>query len=305
MGSYLRPLNTDKLAGNFLIKALEVRDTNELGDYIQKLVTAENMLMNCESKDTLSSDDYRHIGYASDSDRKKLRKNIFDELVSMPLLNNDDEIKLGNGGVIPEGGLKNENQAYIVTGLPASGKSYFSTKIAHKMGAAIIDSDFAKRKFPEYSKPHGASIVHEESILVTFGLSDKYRDEPSLYEFMVFQNANLVIPKIGHDKQSICDIRDALKRKGYDVHLVYVSIDRVESTKRAFKRFEETGRYVPLSLIFDQYSNEPTITFYRLMGDAAWTSVCKISTLARNPSIVYMSHSEHFISDVIGGPSDV
>lgn len=301
MGNYVRPLNTNKLAGDFLLKALEVQSTKDLGNYIQRLVTAENMLMNCASKDTLNSEDYRHIDYTSDKDRVKLREKVFEELIQLNLLDDDENITLGNGGIIPECGVKFERQAYIITGLPASGKSFFATQIANLFGAVIIDSDFAKRKFPEYSNPHGASIVHEESILVTFGGQDRFKDEPSVYEFMLFKSSNMVIPKIGHNSKSIRDIRDSLIEKGYDVHLIYVSIDRAESTKRAFKRFEQTERYVPLGLIFDQYSNEPTLTFYRLMSDSAWKSVCKISTSTKKPSIIYKSHEEHFISEIIGG----
>ena len=70
--------------------------------------------------------------------------------------------------------------------LPASGKSTIANSIADLYGAYIIDSDFAKRKIPEFGHEFGASIVHEESSIITFGSrKPKYNDEFSLYEFCV------------------------------------------------------------------------------------------------------------------------
>ena len=84
----------------------------------------------------------------------------------------DDKIKLGVGGCLPlpDGHLNNDKQFYIVIGLPASGKSSISAKIADATGSAVLDSDFAKRKLPEFrEKDNGASLVHKESQVIVMG----------------------------------------------------------------------------------------------------------------------------------------
>jgi hypothetical protein len=62
--------------------------------------------------------------------------------------------------------------------------------------------------------------------------------------------------------------------------LVLVSLDWQKSTIRAVKRFKKTGRYVPLGLIFDGYSNEPILSYYRIKNNYShlFESIGKIST---------------------------
>jgi hypothetical protein len=43
-----------------------------------------------------------------------------------------------------------------------------------------------------------------------------------------------------------------------------VHLPKEKATIRALKRFKETNRYVPLSLIFDVYSENPTLTYLLL-----------------------------------------
>ena len=43
-----------------------------------------------------------------------------------------------------------------------------------------------------------------------------------------------------------------------------VSLEREKSVRRAFQRFLKTDRYIPLSLIFDGYANDPILCYYRL-----------------------------------------
>ncbi len=284
-------MNTNQLALDFLTRALQMKKTVELGDHIQKIVAAEKLLESTVKEPTLTSLSNRHISYSSDEQRLHLRERIFEELITLERLDNDDDIKLGSGGILPKGGLSCSSQAYIIIGLPASGKSTIANKIADHYGACIIDSDYAKRKFPEFEIAQGASIVHDESSLVTNGGDRNFAEEPSVYEFMMTSMANMVIPKIGYDCKSICGIRDGLIAKGYSVSLVLVHVDRQKSTARALDRFIKTGRYVPLGLVFDVYSNDPTLTYYRVKDQDAWTTVGKVSTEGDKP--FYISGSEN------------
>jgi hypothetical protein len=298
---YSRPLDQNKLAVDFLTKVLGLKKTTELGDNIQRLVSAEKLLSATVSEPTLTSEDNRHTSYLTDEARENLRSRIFEELITNVRLDDDDDIKLGCGGVLPQSGLKFNQEAFIVTGLPASGKSTISNLIAENKGAAVIDSDYAKRKFPEFSIPQGASIVHAESSLVTYGSTKpEFEDEKSVYEYMVTEGANIVIPKIGYDCISITSLRNALVEAGYQVHLVFVSVDRKVSTTRAFNRFLSTERYVPLGLVFDEYSNDPTLTYYRLRDDSEWQSVGKVNTEAETPKVIYATTASP-INAIYGG----
>lgn len=74
---------------------------------------------------------------------------------------------------------------------------------------------------------------------------------------------NLVIPKIGKSRKSILELAQLLStRWRYQCHLVLVSLDRREATRRAYSRYCETDRYVPLAYVFDEVANEPQLTYY-------------------------------------------
>lgn len=276
--NFARPLHNKILAGSFVERILEIQSSEEIRQAVNKIVSSEMQLKQIDSRSTLTSDEYRDYGFQDDKSRKELRMRIFKELVSNIRPANDDAIKLGFGGALPTTGeVQAKKQAFLITGLPASGKSTIATTIADKTGSIILDSDFAKRKFPEYNENFGASIVHEESTVVVFG--DKLvENEPNMFAYCLLNDYNIVIPKIGYDSDSILSLAENLKKYGYDIHLTLVSLDRKKATQRAFRRFEETGRYVPLSLVFDVYGNDPILTYYRIKNHEILTSYGKIST---------------------------
>ncbi|MEC6900690.1 zeta toxin family protein [Photobacterium piscicola] len=306
MKNYSRPLYNNQLAFDFLTRVLGQKNSLEVGDNVQRIVTAEKLLQSTTAEPTMTVQNNRHPYYATDESRKLLREKIFTELAFGIRLDNDDNIKLGEGGALPKNEIKKEGKAFIIIGLPASGKSTIASKIADYYNAAIIDSDYAKRKFPEYSLPQGASVVHDESTLITFGAESGDSDEPSLYEYFTKDRCNIVIPKIGHDEQSVLGLRDALlssEAGSYsEVHLVLVSVDRTISTNRALNRFISTNRYVPLSLVFDVYANDPTLTYYRIRDCENWASTGKMKTEQSSP--VYVSGSDNNPVKIIFGGQD-
>ena len=277
--NFARPLNTVDLAHYFLTNALGI-DEELAGNASMHVMATENLLAQKSFESTLQNDGIRHAKYKNEQVRALLRETIFKELVKFKRLLDDEKIILGKGGAKPQGALQLNKQAFLLTGLPASGKSAIANKISDIFGAYIIDSDYAKRKFPEFNYDFGASVVHEESSLVTFG--DKtgklYTKEKCLYEFCVAKGCNMVIPKIGNLSESVREMRDALIKKGYKVHLILISLNRQESCKRALNRFLETKRYVPLGLVFDVYGNDSMLTYYRVKEDKEWESIAKLST---------------------------
>jgi len=263
-----RLLNTFELAEHFVVKVLGLELTEENYGMIPKIVETELNIENFDDlHETRNSKAYRNYFVRQDVDRSKLRKKIVEELVTKKRLKSDDQIVLGKGGAAPRNELKQDSEAFIIIGLPASGKSTIANSISDSQGCFTLDSDYAKRKIPEFHDlQFGASLVHAESSDIIFG-EEKKTGFKSVLEYISKYSVNCVIPKIGSTMDSILDLREILKVYGYECHLILVELDRVKSTTRALYRFLETNRYVPLGMIFDDYSNNPTITYYRLKSE--------------------------------------
>lgn len=265
--SYDRILSDFRHVGYFVKNVLRIGDTDDFCGYncetvITRVASAEKQLKEIVGHDTLSSVDNRLPRYATDESRKLLRKEVFNDLITRTRIDNDDDISMGNGGILPQTPLLNRKEAFIIIGLPASGKSGVASALSDKFGAMILDPDYAKRKIPEFGCPFGATLVHEESSLIIFG--DQNSKEQNVLLYAVQKGYNIVVPKIGSDSGRIQQFANDLRKIGYTVHLVLVRLDRAKAVARACKRFLDTGRYVPLSLIFDVYGNNPTITYYDL-----------------------------------------
>jgi hypothetical protein len=216
---------------------------------------------------------YRSHKYSDEGNRQVLRHNILNSLITSRY--SKDTSKKNSIGLLPsnpEVNIKQDSEAYIVIGLPASGKSSVADKIANEIGGMILDSDIAKIKFPEYSFKGGASLVHDESRLLTFGPGE------CVLQYCLENKINMIIPKIGDNPDDIRKLRDSLIKfkNPYKVHLVLVSLDRELATRRAIIRFQKTKRYVPLSLIYDGYANNPMLSYFRIKFDKEWSSTTEL-----------------------------
>lgn len=288
MRSNSRSLETRKQIEDFIKFTLHydyLSDTKVRG-IIPKIVDSEMGVQKFNEKNqTLFNHEMRAEEHRDDLERRRLRKRIVNELYTLKRLDNDDHIKLGKGGALPQSELRSERKAFVITGLPASGKSFIATQVAEDYGAIMIDSDFAKRKLPEFDDHYySASIVHEESIQITHGFSDT--DEPikSLYDLCLENCNNIVIPRIGQNPSQILKLSSSLKNTfDYEVHLIHVSLPKKDATLRAINRFAETKRYVPLGLIYDIYGNDPSHCYYylRCKKQDSFTTMGAISTLNR------------------------
>lgn len=228
---------------------------------INTIVEAERNLRGAGTDaTTFYGEEFRDYKYKTEVQREQLRQKIVAELLERERLDNDDDIRLGRGGAKPLIVPKAEKKVFYVIGPPASGKSTVSNLIADIYGAYILDSDYAKRKLPEYrNQKTGASLVHEESDQIVF----RYQ-KGNLMAYCVKEGFNMVIPKIGHSIDNIMEFQRALVAVGYQFFLISVDLDRFKATHRAYNRYRETKRYVPLSLVFDAYSNEPTLNYFRV-----------------------------------------
>jgi hypothetical protein len=282
--SYARPLEDVETVEFFLGNCLGMKKNpnffakhgTNLGALAQKIRDAEAANKGVNREPTVASRKNRHNDYRDDDKRDTLREQVLTELVTLDRLNDDDQIKLGVGGAKPQGKdpVKGK-QAYFIVGLPASGKSSLVAKTADVLGAMIIDSDFAKRKLPEFNGSFaGANLVHKESSLIVLGGA---KNDESLLGLCRVAGFNVVLPTVGADFADIQEMAQALKNAGYDVHLSATILHRGEATVRAAGRFLATDRYVPLGLIFDGYANDPVMHYYRELSEFAsagfWKSI--------------------------------
>lgn len=267
-----RRLDSLEVIEEFLKDALGFNNFKDYKGLVSRILTCELIISRIEETPTLSSQKNRHSEYRDKDSRWSLRRQIIDELLSEKRLDKDDDMKLGaGGGALPKKStVRNEKQAFIVIGPPASGKSGIAETIADDYGAVIADPDYAKRKLPEYEDeeiPFGSPLVHLESSAIIYGF-DK-ASSPShikpLIEICLDKSHNLVIPTIGSNYAKILSLAKSLKQKrNYDVHLILTALSKKKATIRAVIRFFETRRYVPLSLIFDVWGNEPWLTYFYL-----------------------------------------
>lgn len=293
MQQFSRPLHTASLVEDFLKNTLAMNLKEPgLKGIISKIVDGElGVTRFITSHQTLSMPDMRDADYRDDSKRWALRAQIIDELNSLARLDDDEKIKLKKGGAQPKSSVKRDKKAFIIIGLPASGKSSIANEIAEDHGAVILDSDYAKRKLPEFKNHlYGASIVHEESSHILFGLSGAQPVKlDSLFELTIQQDKNIVIPMIGQNPSKIVAFTDSLKdRWNYEVHLILISISKKNATIRAIKRFAKSKRYVPIGLIFDGYGNDPSLCYYYLRSkyEDHFASFGAVSTQEARPYCV-------------------
>ncbi len=277
--NYARPLIENPLVESFLTDVLGYNKDAALSKIVEKIISAEIKMGTMTKKGTIFDGAYRHHQFRAECEREKLREQIVLEMIQNERLESDDDLELGIGGALPVGCKPvSSKSAYVIIGPPASGKSTVSNRIADYVGGVILDSDYVKRKLPEFNQDSGASLVHEESSALILGNKRIGENLLTLYDVCVSFGYNIVIPKIGHDIKSLLTLCNRIKNDDYSVHLILVSLDREKSTQRALKRFIETERYVPLSLVFDGYGNDTILTYYRIKDNAVFSSYGKVST---------------------------
>lgn len=172
MSDFHRPLYHHTVASDFVEKVLGMSRTDpNFNVYVNKIVTEERSPF--ANSDTLNSGKARDKRYRTEQDRMPLRNRIVNEMLSMRRLADDEQVKLGHGGGLPLAGIQSQRKAFYVMGLPASGKSSICGSICDMYGAVLLDSDLIKRKLPEFKRKKGASLVHEESSVMTMGGYDR------------------------------------------------------------------------------------------------------------------------------------
>ena len=153
----------------------------------------------------------------------------------------------------PKNALKFDRVATIILGPPAAGKSTIANPVARSKGAAILDSDEAKKFIPGFNGGIGANAVHVES----GELADKQLAR------LLDTGINIVIPKVGDRPASIEKLTSQLTASGYSVELVNIRVSATNAASRSLGRFIKTGRFIPIELM-QRVGERPSATYIEL-----------------------------------------
>jgi len=135
--------------------------------------------------------------------------------------------------------------AFIVTGLPAAGKSTLTNEIKANVKAIVIDPDDFKKVIPEYKNGTGTAATHKESKVLFRKMGEK----------AIGNGDNVIIPLLGRNEQSLNEIIQSLKDNKYNIIMTRVDVPVNVAKLRNLKRAVETGRYVYDDLITKEVDN--------------------------------------------------
>lgn len=239
----------------------------------EKIYYCESQSQLLSEHSTYQSIKYRDEAYKDFNKRCALRKQVLNELISYRILFNESDICLGTGGCRPIISPVPQ-KFFLVIGLPCSGKSYVAYTLSSRVGAYVIDSDYAKRKFPEFSSNEFASsLLHEEASKITYS-----KFENSVFTYCLKCGYSIVMPRIGHSLEGLNSYLMLGKKWGYDIYLIFMDISLNESVICSYKRFYSTGRYTPLSKIKYEYNTLPERNYHLVKQNDYIAGYARIKT---------------------------
>lgn len=172
----------------------------------------------------------------------------------------------------------NDLKAVLMLGAPASGKSHIAKVFTTGGPFLTIDPDDAKHQLPEYQawlevgEARAAQWSHEESSWLA--RQRRYVG--------VARTLNLLIDMVGSDPAKVLSLVAELLRSSYSVSVICVHVlDVSVLLKRALKRFDDTGRFVPEDFIKTAHAAVPA-SFAAVSGRAAYA--CLIDGTTRAPA---------------------
>lgn len=190
-------------------------------------------------------------------ERKAVQDKIVNEIMNLGSAVIDEKGNVQYNGVVEQG-----RHADIVIGPPAAGKStVFADPLSQQHKARIIDSDMVKERLPEFDGGYGANFVHEESASVA---------DIDIKNRAVERGENVIFPLVGGKTAKIRKLIEFLRNEGYTVNLYYNEVPADVAMNRAFARFIQNGRFLPLDYVAGIYSNpnsNPTVTYYTLLKE--------------------------------------
>jgi predicted kinase len=143
---------------------------------------------------------------------------------------------------------KGQPIAIFTGGSPASGKSFFITKNAEYLQNNRIfhlDADEIRAKLPEY-EGWNANSTHLETQDIVNSLLEKLGDGACRYDFIYDGTMNKAKKYFG--------LIQKVKDMGYKTYIIFMDIPYEEAKRRALDRYKRTGRFVPMEVIDDFFT---------------------------------------------------
>jgi predicted ABC-type ATPase len=145
---------------------------------------------------------------------------------------------------------RKEPIAILMGGSPASGKSTFLKKYRpYLLSEEIlkVDADEVRSKLPEYKGWNATQTHLETKDIVNLLLSDRNIGIPCAFDLIYDGTMN--------STKSYVPLINLLKSLGYKVFIVYIdNVDQDIIKERALKRYQNSGRFVPLEVIDDFFT---------------------------------------------------
>jgi predicted ABC-type ATPase len=145
---------------------------------------------------------------------------------------------------------RKEPIAILMGGSPASGKSTFLKKYRpYLLSEEIlkVDADEVRSKLPEYKGWNATQTHLETKDIVNLLLSDRNIGIPCAFDLIYDGTMN--------STKSYIPLINLLKSLGYKVFIVYIdNVDQDIIKQRALKRYQNSGRFVPLEVIDDFFT---------------------------------------------------
>lgn len=152
--------------------------------------------------------------------------------------------------------------AIFTGGVPGSGKTTFLKDYAPWMtkdNIFKIDADEIREMLPEY-KGWNAQATHKETQDIYRGLlQDVSEGKPCRFDILwdgTMNKAENYLPLIGD-----------LRRLNYQIFMIYVKVPWEKSRSRVLKRYQRTGRYVPMAVVDE--ANKTGIKGFERLKDKA------------------------------------
>jgi predicted kinase len=144
---------------------------------------------------------------------------------------------------------KGQPIAIFTGGSPASGKSFFIKKNAQYLNSDSIfhlDADEIRAKLPEY-EGWNANATHEETSSIVNQILERLGDGACRYDFIYDGTMNKA-------KKYFSLIKKVMLM-GYKVYIIFMDIPYEEAKRRALERYKRTGRFVPMEVIDDFFTD--------------------------------------------------
>ncbi len=189
---------------------------------------------------------------------RKEQIKLYKKLGDTSNINTIDRINLRNSLInhISSQNAAKEKKAFIVVGLPGSGKTSFLIPTLKKNESFVnLTSDDVVVKLPEFQNGKGLLAVSKETTNILEGACDK----------CISQDKNILLHTTGLWFEQIKNFYTKARKAGYSVHLHFVKIDPKEALQNTIKRTKNGDQHLCDPFLLAYRTNRPEKNYKKLV----------------------------------------